>query len=118
MEFAKDVWLIHDIELRLLFEKLVYEGRPRDEIKKYLLYTYGKRITDTILINAFDNRRLAKKQQNNSRENEEAKRFIQSFDRNRRSIAAYTFKTHENVIKRYEVITELIEDLLLSPLIS
>lgn len=118
VEFAKDVWLIHDMELRLLFEKLVYEGRPRDEIKKYLMHVYSKRITDRILITAFDTRRLTRKRQNNAREKEEAKKFIQSFDRDRRSFAAYTFETHKNVIKEYDVINELIEGICFSPLIS
>jgi hypothetical protein len=67
--FAKDVWLLHDIELRLLFEKLVCEGRPQNKVKDFLTLTYGKWIANRILINAYDARRFAKEQDNTQEKN-------------------------------------------------
>jgi hypothetical protein len=115
--FAKDVWLLHDIELRLLFEKLVCEGRPQNEVKKFLMFTYGKRIANRILINAYDARRFTR-EQDNTQEKKQAKEFIQDLDTYKKSLIGDIVNTHEKVIERYEVISEIIEGICFSPFIS
>jgi len=112
--FAKDIWLLHDIELRLLFEKLVYEGRPQNEVEKFLMHVYGKRIANRILINSYDARRFTR-EQGNTQEKKKAKEFIQDLDTYKKSLIGDIVKTHKKVIEKYEVVNEVIEGLCFSP---
>jgi hypothetical protein len=113
--FAKDVWLLHDIELRLLFEKLVCEGRPQNKVKDFLTLTYGKWIANRILINAYDARRFAK-EQDNTQEKKRAKEFIQDLDTYKKLLIKKIVKTHKKVIEKHEVVSEIIEGICFSPL--
>jgi DNA-binding PadR family transcriptional regulator len=113
--FAKDVWLLHDIELRLLFEKLVYEGRPQNEVEKFLMHVYGKRIANRILISSYDARRFTR-EQDNTQEKKKAKEFIQDLDTYKKSLIGDIVKTHKKVIEKYEVVSEIIEGICFSPL--
>ncbi|MGH9985348.1 MAG: hypothetical protein ACRD8W_15515, partial [Nitrososphaeraceae archaeon] len=116
-DFAKDIWLLHDIELRSLFEKLVYEDRPRNEVKRYLMQVYGKGIADRILINAYDTRRFTR-EQGNTREKKEAKKFIQSLDEDKKSLIEDIIKIHERVIEKHKVVSELIGGICFPPLFT
>jgi DNA-binding PadR family transcriptional regulator len=115
--FAKDVWLLHDIELRLLFEKLVYEGKPQNEAKSYLKHVYGKRIADRILISAYDTRKFTREQES-TQGKKNAKVFIQLFDRYRKFLIGDIVKNHKNAIEKYEVVSELVEGICFSPLFT
>ncbi len=114
--FIKDVWLVHDLDLRLLFERLVYEGRPKEKDISYLKFMYGKRIADRILANAYHIKQ-ANKSRENREEEKKAKRFIQALEKHRRSLIEDVGKRHENVIRNYEIASRLVEGICFSPFV-
>jgi hypothetical protein len=117
LKFIKDVWRVHEYNLILLFNRIVYCGKPQQTDKDYLKIVYGKRITDRVLSNAHYTRKMNK----NSKDREEekkAKKFIQIIDRHRRSLIEDIRKRHENIIKNYEILSKLIEGISFSPLVS
>jgi DNA-binding PadR family transcriptional regulator len=117
IKFIKDVWLVHEYDLRLLFERLVYGGRPKEEDINYLILMYGKKIADRILANAYH----ARKEYKNCKNQEEekiAKKFIRSFETHRRSLIDDIKKRHKNVIDSYEILSQLIEGISFSHFVS
>jgi hypothetical protein len=111
-QFVKDVWFVHLLDFRLLNERLVYNGKPTEEIKNYLALLYGQDNVDRILTHTYPDRTSYKKEIKNDKEKRGiAKRFIQHFDNRRRSLILDIVKTHEKVIKEYEIATELIEEI-------
>jgi hypothetical protein len=117
INFIKDVWLLHDIDLRLLFERLVYYGKPKENDINYLKSMYGKRIADRILANANHTRKMNKSHKNQDDE-KKAKKFIQIFDNYRSKLMEDIIRRHENVIRKYEITSQLIEGICLSPFVS
>jgi hypothetical protein len=117
VNFIKDVWHVYDIDLRILFEKLIYEGKPNDEDKKYLRLLYGKNIADRIVSTAHYLRK-SYKQQNNKQEEKNAKKFIQDSSSYRTKLVQDIKIKYETVIKKYEILGELIAETCSSPFIQ
>ena len=117
VKFIKDVWLVHEYDLMLLFERLVYGGRPKEEDINYLILMYGKEIADRILANAYHTRK-ERKNRKNQEEEKIAKKFIRSFEIHRRSFIDYIKKRHKNVIDSYEILSQLIEGISFSHFVS
>jgi hypothetical protein len=119
--FIKDVWSLHDIDFRLLFERLAYNDKPADTDekyltdKKYLIFLVGKKKADQILAQVHNFRQANKEPKNSQKENKIAKHFIESLTNYRHSFAQDIIKTHEKVIKKYEIESELIEEVCFSP---
>jgi hypothetical protein len=76
---------------------------------------YGERIAERILSNAYHIRQV--KNRNNQDEEKKAKRFIQILDRYKRSLIKDIGKKHENVMKNYEIASQLVEGICFSPLL-
>ena len=116
LKFIKDMWRVHEYNLILLFNRIIYCGKPQETDKDYLELVYGKRITDRILSNAYHTRKMNK----NSKDREEekkAKKFVQIIDKHRKSLIEDIRKRHENIIKNYEILSKLIEGISFSPLV-
>jgi hypothetical protein len=117
VDYVKDIWLVHDIDLRLLFERLVYYGKPKDEDKKYLTLMYGKKTADKILSNAYHIRK-SNKNQKNEKEEKIAKAFIQDQAEYRISLVEDILSKHQEIIRKYEIPHELIDIICFQPLYS
>lgn len=113
----KDIWHVHDIDLRILFEKLIYEGRPKDKDKNYLRLVYGKNFADRIVSNAYYLKKCYK-QQNNKQEEKNAKKFIQDSTSYRAKLVQDIKIKYESAIKKYEILGELMEGICSSPFIQ
>ena len=110
-QFVKDVWFVHLHDFRLLNERLAYNGKPTEEIKNYLALLYGQDNVDRMLAHTYPARTYYNKEIKNDKEKRGiAMRFIQHFDNRRRSFIQ-DIKTHQKVIKEYEIATELIEEI-------
>jgi hypothetical protein len=101
-----------------LFERLVYNDKPSDEDKKYLALLFGKKNVDKILAQAYHTRKSYKKGNNSHKEKKIAKDFMQDLEDYRRSRLQDIIKTHEKVIKEYEIASEMIEGICFSSFIS
>jgi hypothetical protein len=111
--FIKDVWDVHLLDLRLFDEKLGYNKKPTDEDKRYLASLYGEKNVGRILALTYPTRVSYKKEINRNKEKESiAKLFMQDFDNYRKSLIRYINKTHEGVIKEYEIANELVMGIL------
>jgi len=78
-DFAKDIWLVHDYDFRLLIERIIYTNIPNKEDKDYLNSFYGKKYADKILAD-LHNARKSYEKRNKSEEKRIAKQFIENFD--------------------------------------
>jgi hypothetical protein len=116
--FLDAVWLIHDIDFRLLLERLVYNDKPTDEDKKYLALLFGKKNADKILAQAYHTRKSHKKGNNSHKEKKIAKDFMQDLTNYRRLRVQDIITEYEKVIKENEVASELMEGICFSPFIS
>lgn len=77
--FLKDIWIVHDIDLRILYERLVYNCIPTEQDKNYLISFFGKRIAYRILADAYNKRRSLKRDKTSyEREKSIAKKFMDS----------------------------------------
>jgi hypothetical protein len=115
--FLKDIWLVHDIDLRILYERLVYNGIPTEQDKNYLISFFGKRIADRILADAYNKRKSLKRDKNSyEREKSIAKKFIESHSDYRRSLVQDITKRYEAIIKENEIASYLIDGICYSPI--
>lgn len=115
--FVKDVWLVHDIDLRLLIERLVYNNKTIEKDKNRLTFFFGKKYADKILADIYHIKNSYNKE-NRSDDEKIAKDFMQDFDNYRRSLVQNIIETHEKVIEEYEIASELTEGICYSPLFS
>jgi hypothetical protein len=117
--FLKDIWLVHDIDLRLLYERLVYSDKPTEQDNNYLISFFGKRIADRILADAYDKRKSLKMDKTSyEREKGAAKKFIESHSNYRRSLVQDITKRYGAVIKENEIANYLIDGICYSPIMS
>jgi len=115
-KFVKDVWQVHDYDFRLLIERLVYNGKPADEDKNHLTHLFGKKYAEKILADAHHIRDSYKKENNNKERKRIAKKFIEGFQKNRRLLADDILKVHEKAIKKYSILSEILEEICLPAL--
>lgn len=116
ISYIKDVWLVHDVDLHLLFERLVFCGKPKNEDINALRLMYGEKIANGILVNTYDMRKMSKDQEN--KEEEVAKEFIKDLARYRTSLVQDIVNRHQEVIKKYEIPNELIKEIYFQPFMS
>jgi DNA-binding HxlR family transcriptional regulator len=115
--FLKDIWLVHDIDLRIVYERLVYNGEPTDQDRNYLISFFGKSYADQILANAYNIRKSHKIDKiGYEKEKRIAKDFIESFSNHRRSLVQDITKRYETIIKENEIARYLIEGICYSPI--
>ena len=62
IKFLKDVWMIHDIDLRMLFERLNCCDEIKEDDKNILKLMYGIKIAERILAIEYNKRRMTKDQ--------------------------------------------------------
>lgn len=117
IKFLKDIWMIHDMDLRLLFERMVYCDEIKDEDKNILKLMYGKKVAERILAIEYNRRKMTKDQR--FRDEEKASRkFIDIWLKHRTSLAQNILKKHQKVIKNYEILNELIDGICFPSFIS
>jgi hypothetical protein len=116
--FVKDIWLVHDYDLRLLIERLVYNGKPANEHKNYLTSFFGEKYADKILAEAYHIRGSYEKENNNKERKRIAKKFIEDFEERRRLLAEDIVKVHEKVIEKYSIVSEIAEEICLPRFVS
>jgi hypothetical protein len=115
--FLTDIWLVHDIDLRVLYERLVYDGVPTEKDKNYLISYFGKGIAERILADAYNKRKSLKSDLTSyEREKNIAKKFIESHSDYRRSLVQDITKRYEGIIKENEIANYLIEGICYSPI--
>ena len=117
-KFVKDVWLVHDYDFRLLTERLVYNGKPAEEDKNHLTHLFGKKYAEKILADAYHIRDSNKKENNNKERKRIAEKFIEDFQESRRLLVEDIVKVHEKTIKKYGVISEIVEEICLPSIVS
>ena len=117
IKFLKDVWMIHDMDLRLLFERIFYCDEIKDDDKNILKLMYGKKIADRILAIEYNRRKMTKDQRFKDEE-KSSRKFINIQAKHRMSLAQNILKRHQKVIKDYEILNELIDDISFPSFIS
>lgn len=117
IKFLKDAWMIHDMDLRLLFERIVYCDEIKDEDKNILKFMYGKKVADRILAIEYNKRKTTKDQRFKDEE-KASRKFINILTKHRMSLAQNIFKRHQKVIKDYEILNELVDDICFLSFIS
>jgi DNA-binding HxlR family transcriptional regulator len=102
--FLKDIWLVHDIDLRIVYERLVYNGEPTDQDRNYLISFFGKSYADQILANAYNIRKSHKIDKiGYEKEKRIAKDFIESFSNHRRSLVQDILKDMKQLLKKMKL---------------
>ena len=110
IKFLKDVWMIHDMDLRLLFERIFSCDEIKDEDKNILKLMYGKKIADRILAIEYNKRKMIKDQRLKNEE-KASRKFINIQAKHRMSLVQNILKRHQKVIEKYEILSELIDDI-------
>jgi hypothetical protein len=108
IKFLNDVWMVHDMDLRLLFERIVYCDEIKDEDENTLKLMYGKKVAGRILAIAYHSRKRTKDQRFKDEE-KASRKFIDIWLKHRMSLAQNIPKRHQKVIEDYEIISDLID---------
>jgi hypothetical protein len=113
-----EVWSVHNMDLDLLNGRLLYEGKPKDEDKEYLISLFGKRTVDRVTAVANLNRRSLKKESCSSKKIKHKVYEMQELESDRRALIDVILKRYEKVIQENEIARELIEGVCFSPFLS
>jgi hypothetical protein len=117
IKFLKDIWMLYDMDLRILFERIFYCDEIKDEDKNILKLMYGKKTADRIIAIEYNRRKMTKDQKFKDEEKASSK-FINILAKHRMSLAKNIPKRHQKVIKDYEILNELIDDICFPSFIS
>lgn len=110
IKFLKDVWMVHDIDLRLLFERIVYCDELKDEDKNILKLMYGKKMAERILANEYDRRKMGKDLKFKYEE-EASQKFMNIQVKHRTTVVQRILSRDkkDKVIEKYGILNELMD---------
>jgi hypothetical protein len=119
-KFVKDVWLVHLYEFRILDERLALDGKPEKETKRYLDLLYKEKNADRILALAYNCRRSGTEEDNalTSKKKKTAQKFVQDFDNSRGKLVQDIIKKHKKIIEKYEIASELLDEICFSQFLA
>jgi hypothetical protein len=111
------IWHVKDIDFHLVYGALVYNDNLTEEEKNYLALFTGERKADKLFAYVYDMRRTTRNQDNNSwnEERENMKDFVQELKNYRQSLVEKITKEYEPIIKRDEVVQDLVQSICFPP---